>query len=66
MTFTTLRDLIAWTEARKAALGMAEDAATIEVMRNKGRNRTPEKRELLRRAEDRARAAGREPVPAYF
>ncbi|MBV9655817.1 MAG: hypothetical protein JOZ42_14780 [Acetobacteraceae bacterium] len=66
MRFTTLSALTAWTEARKAELGMVDDAATTEAMRNKGASRTPEKRELLRRADERARAAGRKPVLAYF
>ncbi len=66
MILTTLHNLIAWADARKAGLGMVDDAATTEALRNKGGQRTPEKRELLRRAEARARAAGREPVRAYY
>ncbi len=35
-------------------------------MRNKGGRRTPEKRELLRRVQERARAAGVEPLKSYY
>ena len=36
-------------------------------MRNPGDRRTPEKRELLRRTEERARAAGRNvPLKSYY
>ena len=52
--------------ARKAALGMIDTPAEIESLRNKGASRTPAKRELLRRAEERARVAGVQPVKAYF
>jgi hypothetical protein len=62
----TLRDFISSVENRKAELGMSDTPTAIEAMRNKGANRTPEKRELLRRADERARAAGLEPIPAYY
>jgi hypothetical protein len=52
--------------ARKASLGIFDTPDEVEAMRNKGANRTPEKRELLHRAEKRARAAGLKPVIAYF
>src|SRR5665213_3411354 len=45
-----LRDYLGQVEARKAALGMADTAADADALRNKGARRTPEKRELLRRA----------------
>jgi hypothetical protein len=45
---------------------MIDTPAATEAMRNKGGQRTPAKRELLRRAAARARAAGRKPVIAYF
>ncbi len=53
-------------KARKAALGMIDTPAEVEAMRNKGGRRTPEKRELLRRVEERARAAGMEPLKSYY
>lgn len=62
----TLRDLLARVEAKKAELGIIDTPAVIEAMRNKGGKRTEQKRELLRRAMTRARAAGCKPVPAYF
>jgi len=34
-------------------------------MRNKGGGRTPEKRELLRRTEARAKAAGLKPITSH-
>ncbi len=61
-----LRDFLSGVAARKTAIGLRENAADIEAMRNKGARRTPEKRELLRRAEKRAVAASREPVRAHY
>ncbi len=49
---------------RRRELGVTdEDDAKA---RNAGDRRTPEKRELLRRIGERARAAGLEPLPAKF
>ncbi len=56
-----LREFIARVDARKLALGIADGPAEIEAMRNQGTRRTPAKRELLRRAEERAREAGHKP-----
>jgi hypothetical protein len=53
-------------EARKAAAGLRDTPGATDALRNEGTRRTPEKRELLRRVEDRARAASREPVKARF
>ena len=61
-----LDELLNVIEARKAAIGMSDTPEMIDAFRNKGDRRTPEKRELLRRIEGRARAAGREPVAAYY
>jgi hypothetical protein len=61
-----LNELLDVIEARKAAIGMRDTPEMIDAFRNKGARRTPEKRELLRRIEDRARAEGREPVRAYY
>ena len=52
-------------EVRKAAIGFDESAASVEARRNKGAMRTPAKRELLRRAKARAKAAGVTPVVSY-
>jgi len=53
-------------EARKRELGVVDDEATTEALRNKGSTRTPEKRAFLVRIEARAKAAGRKPVRAYY
>ncbi len=62
----TLQDFLADIERRKLELGMVDTPASVEAMRNKGGQRTEEKRELLRRADARALAAGRRPVPSYY
>lgn len=53
-------------ERRKAVLGLTDIPARVDALRDKGAHRTPEKRELLARAETRARAAGRAPIVAYY
>lgn len=50
--------------ARRAELGLAT-AAWDERLRNKGGQRTEAKRALLRRMEERARAAEVAPLPGY-
>ena len=62
----SLYDFLAQVQARKAALGWTDTPERTEALRNKGHNRTPEKRELLRACAERARAAGADPVPAHF
>jgi hypothetical protein len=62
----SLASLQKQVRARKAALGMNDAPAKIEAMRNKGATRTPAKRELLRRIERRAVAAGLMPIASYF
>jgi hypothetical protein len=49
---------------RQRALGITED--DFVRARNSGRRRTPEKRELLRRIDGRARKAGAQPFKAHF
>ena len=49
---------------RRRELGITDE--DIVAARNPGDRRTPEKRELLRRIGERARAAGLEPLPAKF
>jgi len=63
ISLTTLQQRVS---ARKALLGIIDTPAEVEALRNKGAARTPEKRELLRRAERRALAANRQPVAAHF
>jgi type II secretory pathway component PulM len=66
MTTISLAKIQQQVSARKAMLGMLDTPAEVEALRNKGGNRTPEKRELLRRVEKRARGAGLKPVTAYY
>ncbi len=61
-----LDDLLRRIDERKRVFGLPDTSAATEALRNKGANRTPEKRELLRRAELRARAAGRKPIVSYY
>ena len=61
-----LGDLLERTRKRKLELGLAETPDGTEAMRNKGARRTPEKRELLRRTEARAKAAGVTPVKSHY
>lgn len=62
ITFTELSEQIARNKAR---IGWVDDEASTEALRNSGRNRTAAKRELLARAEVRAKAAGRKPVVSH-
>jgi hypothetical protein len=64
MRVIRLEDLDKELERRQRELGVTPER--IERARNDGRRRTPEKRELLRRIGERARAAGVEPFPAAF
>ncbi len=66
MVTISMADFTAQIEARKREIGMVDDAATTEAMRNKGGNRTPKKRALLSRIEGRAIAAGRKPLRSYY
>ena len=61
-----LNDLLRRVEARKKALGLESEADSVEALRNKGGKRTPEKRELLRRAAARAKASGKNSVTSYY
>jgi hypothetical protein len=62
MTFDELQQTII---KRKKELGILETEAMIESLRNKGENRTPEKRFALKQAEERAKMAGKPPIKAY-
>lgn len=66
MKTITLADFANQIEAKKLEIGMIDDAETTEVLRNKGTNRTPQKRALLKRIEERALAAGRKPTRSYY
>jgi hypothetical protein len=66
MKTVTLEEHLARVADRKRSLGMTDGPAETELMRNKGGQRTEAKRELLRRAAQRASDAGQEPVPSYY
>lgn len=51
--------------ARKTKLAAAGQLCPTEKLRNRGTARTPEKRELLDRAEARAVASGRLPITSH-
>jgi len=57
-------DYLRRVAARKRELGITD--AEIEAVRNSGTRRTPEKRELLVRIAERARRAGKTPLPANY
>jgi hypothetical protein len=59
-----LSAFLAIVAERKRVLGVADEA--YARARNRGRGRTPEKRELLRRIQRRARDATTEPFEASF
>ena len=63
----SLYDFLAAVQARKAALGWIDTpSARKPVATSATLARPPEKRELLQACADRDRAAGVDPVPAYF
>ena len=66
MVRVKLNELLEEIEARKASIGMRDTPETVDAFRNKGARRTPAKRALLQRIEERARAAGRDPVTAHY
>lgn len=57
-----LSDFLADVSARKVQLGFDEEAEAVKARRNKGARRTARKAVILERAQERARAAGREPA----
>ncbi|MBC2664228.1 hypothetical protein H7F51_01710 [Novosphingobium flavum] len=57
---------IAEAEQRKRNLGILDDPAATEALRNKGGARTPRKRAMLERMKQRARAVGRKPITAHY
>lgn len=61
-----MAELIARTEAAKRQMGWVDDEASTEALRNKGGSRTSAKRAHLARIDERAREAGRKPIPAYY
>ncbi|MGG5890794.1 hypothetical protein ACLF3G_27255 [Falsiroseomonas sp. HC035] len=62
----TLDELSAQVDAAIERAGIVYTPEYVDRLRNKGQFRTAEKRELLRAIEERARAAGLEPIKAYY
>ena len=64
MRTVLLTEFVQGVEDRKQSLGVTD--AMVELTRNRGQHRTPEKREQLARIQERARNSGLEPIPASF
>lgn len=59
-------DLLDGIRKRKADLGIVNTPESTEAMRNRGITRTPAKREMLKRIDERAAAAGKNAPKAYY
>ena len=66
MKSVDLFSFLADVERRKRALGFDESQAAVDALRNKGGRRSPAKRAMLRRTEQRARAAGFKPTRSFY
>lgn len=66
MTTISMAKLRDHVEARKREIGWVDDDASTDALRNKGGNRTPEKRASLARIDARAIAAGKKPTRSYY
>ncbi len=66
MKTISLADFASQIEAKRLEIGMVDDAETTEALRNKGTNRTRQKRSLWKRIEERALEAGRKPTRSYY
>lgn len=66
MIAMTLEEFLRDRDERVNRAGIVFTEELVESLRNKGHRRTPEKREMLRQIEERCRAAGVEPLKAYF
>jgi hypothetical protein len=66
MKTISLQEHLERVRARKRELGIVETPELVDAMRSKGELRTPAKRELLRRVEERAKAAGVTPMISYY
>lgn len=61
-----LSEFLADVSARKVELGFDDGAEAVEARRNKGARRTARKAAILARTQERARAAGREPLVTSY
>ena len=66
MTTISMAKLRDHVEARKREIGWVDDDAATDALRNKGGNRTPEKRAALARIDARAIAIGKKPTRSYY
>ena len=66
MNYLYLDTYIQRVTERKRQLNIVDTEENIEQMRNRGYNRTPEKRELLRSIKERCLVAGIEPYKCYI
>jgi hypothetical protein len=66
MKTISMADFAAEIEARKRELGLVDDEAITEALRNKGSTRTPKKRAFLARIDKRAISAGKKPIRSYY
>lgn len=62
----SLSDLLDCIRRRKAELGIVETEERTDAMRNSGARRTPGKRAMLARIDERARDAGVTPLKARY
>ncbi len=66
MKTVNLTEYLRWAETRRAELAAAGLLPSDEQLRNSGLNRTEEKREFLRRIDERAKAAGQTPIKSNY
>ena len=64
MRVMSVQTFVRAVETRKRALGVTDE--DIALARNSGQRRTPAKRALIARTQDRALAAGLKPLEANF
>jgi hypothetical protein len=66
MTTISMAKLRDHVEAKKREIGWVDDDTSTDALRNKGGNRTSEKRAALARIDARAIAAGKNPTRSYY
>lgn len=66
MTTISMAKLRDHVETKKREIGWVDDDASTDALRNKGGNRSPEKRAFLARIDARAIAAGKKPTRSYY
>lgn len=66
MTTISMAKLREHVEAKKREIGWVDDDTSTDALRNKGGNRSPEKRAFLARVDARAIAAGKKPTRSYY